>query len=308
MKIDYKLMKNICLANINDFEVLGKTHDTQDGIYVHIENENSKVLAVAHLDTVLNSKHFEVTKKKGVKKVHNMQLDDRLGVYTIIDLLPQLGINCDVLLTEGEETGNSTAQYFNSDKYNWIFSFDRRGEDVVLYRYEESPTANWETALKASGFKIGIGSFSDIAFMEHLKVKAVNIGIGYEGEHSKNCYARMDVLERQVLRFKDFYEQNKDTKFPHSKKAITGAWWGFSREYLGGYSRYNKYYTTDNLGCYLCEDGVGINQVSDIYLCDDCLGHAGMCQECEDVFQDTELVDGRCIDCNYYYRFGEEGE
>jgi hypothetical protein len=306
VKIDYRLMKNICLADISAFESLGKTFDTQDGIYIHIEKPNSKILAVAHLDTVLNSTNFKVVEKKKKTKVYNMQLDDRLGVYTILDLLPKMGIECDILLTEGEEIGNSTAQHFESDKYNWIFSFDRHGEDAVLYEYGDFPTAKWETALKNSGFRIGVGSFSDIAFMEHLKIKGVNIGTGYEGEHFKDCYARMDVLERQIYKFKDFYEINKDTKFPHEKKPMSSIWWGYSNNI--GYSKYNPYYRNDAFGCYLCEDGVGINPIENIYLCDSCFAHAGVCADCEDIFQDTELVDGRCIDCGYFYKFGEEGE
>ena len=44
--------------------------------------------------------------------VHSGALDDRLGAYIILDLLPKLGINVDVLLTVGEEQGRSTANFF----------------------------------------------------------------------------------------------------------------------------------------------------------------------------------------------------
>jgi len=297
MKIDYKAMRKICLANIVDFEGLGEANTTPDGIFVHRKSENSKVLGVAHLDTVLTSNHFQVINKKKDTRVYNMQLDDRLGVYTLLDLLPQVGINCDILLTEGEETGNSTAQYFESGKYNWIFSFDRRGDDAVLYSYQDNKINEWEKALISSKFKIGIGSFSDIAFMEHLGVKGVNIGTGYIGEHSRNCYASMNTLLSQVQKFKNFYETNKDTKFPHSERQIH---YGFRESYWDyGLTKYNPYYKDDTLGCYLCEEGVGINSVNGVYLCDACFASAGICQECDDIFPDTDLMHGLCMDCNY---------
>ena len=102
MKIDYELMKNICLTNIESFSIFGDVLDTPDGILIYKQNKGAKILGVAHLDTVLTSNHFKV--KKNGRRVYNMQLDDRLGVYTMLDLLPQMGIEFDLLLTEGEET------------------------------------------------------------------------------------------------------------------------------------------------------------------------------------------------------------
>ncbi len=48
-----------------------------------------------------------------------------------------MGINVDVLLTTGEEMGQSSAAYFDpgEKKYNWMFQFDRGGTDVVTYDY-----------------------------------------------------------------------------------------------------------------------------------------------------------------------------
>ncbi|MCP6726064.1 hypothetical protein NL526_28810, partial [Klebsiella pneumoniae] len=66
--------------------------------------------------------------------------DDRLGLYYIMEILPSLGINVDVLLTTDEEIGQSSASEFKKaegKQYNWMFMFDRHGYgNVVMYQYE----------------------------------------------------------------------------------------------------------------------------------------------------------------------------
>src|SRR5688500_911556 len=131
MKIDYNRLKNTCLSPIESFMGLGEVVDTRDGIYIY-KDKGCKVLGVAHLDTVLNMNHFHKIDVNGDPIVINAQLDDRLGAYALIHLLPSLGIQFDLLLTEGEESGRSTAAHFKaSHEYNWMFSFDRHGDDVV---------------------------------------------------------------------------------------------------------------------------------------------------------------------------------
>lgn len=288
MKINYSTLKSVCLSPIKAFKGLGDVVETQDGIYIYKITPKAKILGVAHLDTVLDLKHFNKMEIKGDDIVFNAQLDDRLGVYTMLDILPSLGIEFDLLLTEGEESGLSTAAHFETSKdYNWMFSFDRHGEDVVMYQYDDKHIRD---LLIHSGLKPGIGSFSDIAFLDHLQIKGFNIGVGYEGEHSKMCYANMSILKRQVKRFLQFYKNNKDTKLAHiptPKKyppSIRYNWedWG---EY-------------DNLYCYLCNATKGIHEIdADIYLCDGCFNDAEQCQQCFNVFYNYELTNGLCADC-----------
>lgn len=291
--MDYELLKSVCLSPIDNFEIFGDITETNDGIYIYRDN-GSKVLGVAHLDSVLNLEHFHVVDINGDEIVINAQLDDRLGAYTLLYTLPELGIEFDLLLTEGEESGNSTAAYFETNKdYNWIFSFDRRGEDVVLYQYEAKSITD---ALKRSKFKIGIGSFSDIAFLEHLNAKAFNVGTGYEGEHSEMCHANMSTLNRQVNRFYNFYHANKDTRFSHVKsvKAIKQ----YSKSYLPlNYSNlYNDKF--DNTWCYMCQNKVGKHMISDdSWLCDACFVAVEACQVCGELVYSDEVMSGICMDC-----------
>lgn len=279
--MNYDLMKKICLAKISDFETLGEVSKTPNGIYIHKSNPKSKVLGIAHLDTVLSLNHFHKVKIDKKDIVINAQLDDRLGVYVMLDILPKLGIDFDLLLTEGEELGLSTAMHFNPSKeYNWMFSFDRHGDDVVLYQYEDNYI---NTALKDSKFRIGKGTFSDIAFLEHLGIKGFNIGTGYEGEHSDMCYADISILNQQIARFLDFYRKNKDIHFPHTQTQTSPV-------------RYWK--SQNDCFCCLCYTGKGVQQIDDdLYLCDSCFNEAEQCQGCQGIYYGYELSDGLCDVC-----------
>ena len=212
--IDTNKLKEVALAPVDKFVSLGEVKNTPDGTYIFIDN-GSNVLAVAHLDTVNDSSHFHVTTNEESRVIHNAQLDDRLGVYIILDLLPKLGINVDVLLTEGEEQGRSTARYFQPKKhYNWIFSFDRNGMDTVMYQYHDESTAN---ILNNENFLVGKGSFSDITFMEHLGVKGFNFGVGYYSNHSSHeSHAIESHVIHNIERFKQFYDKYKDVPLPHA--------------------------------------------------------------------------------------------
>lgn len=84
--------------------------------YVHIDNGES-VLAVAHayvhpriVDQMsFTQDHSEI----GIAtRVWSPYLDDRLGIYAIFERLPKLGIAVDILITDGEETGESSAKEF----------------------------------------------------------------------------------------------------------------------------------------------------------------------------------------------------
>jgi hypothetical protein len=129
-------------------------------------------------------------------------------------VLPALGIWADVLLTDDEETGQTTAQYFNPSNhhqraYNWLFQFDRRGTGAVCYDYE-----NMETYIR-SCFKLDRGSFSDISFMDHLGVCGLNVGTAYYDEHSLGSYAVLAQLRDQVRRFAEFYDTFSGERIAH---------------------------------------------------------------------------------------------
>jgi hypothetical protein len=214
--INYDLLRDTCLAEIDDFARPDfVTTVTPDGLMFYQDN-GASILAVAHLDSVQDCTHFHKIDIKGQDYVLNASLDDRLGAYTILHLLPSLGLKYDILLTEGEEMGRSTAAHFippAGKKYKWMFSFDRRLDDVVMYQYDSK---FGRKKLKSADFKIGDGSFSDIAFLDHLNCMGFNIGVGYDNEHS--AWAIMDVTMylSQIKKFIKFYNLYKGLHFRYT--------------------------------------------------------------------------------------------
>lgn len=211
--IDDAALKSICYAKMSDFEAYPDvtTISCPGGLHYHYIDRGSKILAVAHLDTVQQEDSY----RRAGNKIYSPKLDDRLGVHIILDVLPKLGIDVDVLLTEGEETGESTAAFFQPSRhYNWMVEFDRAGEDVVLYQYQDDTLVS---LLQHCGFRVGEGTSSDIAYAD-IGCKGINIGIGYARHHSKDAYFEIDILERQIFRFAKFHGLFAETRLIHDPR------------------------------------------------------------------------------------------
>ena len=185
--------------------------------------EGSKVLAVAHTDWV---KYHDPQLSLNGEEVKCGQLDDRLGVWVLMYLLKQIlppSMPYDILLTDQEEVSNSTAKLFDPSlhggkKYNWMFEFDRRGIDIVMYDYE-TPTLVKE--VKKYGFNTAKGSFSDICYLSHLKCVGINVGTCYYGEHTDKCHANLTDLVITANMFSRFYIDNYEHKFRYNSKEAT---------------------------------------------------------------------------------------
>jgi hypothetical protein len=171
---------------------------------------------VAHLDTVGSERacRFVVTEGAGTV-VFSQALDDRLGAYIILEMLPKLGLDYDILLTVGEESGQSTAAYFDPPRgkdYDWMIEFDRGGTDVVMYQYDD---AEVRQLVKDSGARVGDGSFSDISYLGHLEIKGFNWGVGYQDYHGPRAHAFLDDTFTMVAKYLTFAEQNDGVFMPH---------------------------------------------------------------------------------------------
>jgi hypothetical protein len=211
--------RDILTKPISHFGTIADQYDTPTGP-LFFQDNGADILGVAHLDTVLKAKPFF-----SGDIVYTPMLDDRLGVEVLLNLLPARGIKLDVLLTDGEESGRSTGQYFEPAKqYKWIVEFDRCGSDVVMYDYE---TALYRGML-ADYFEVGHGSYSDISTMEWLEVFAFNVGVGYHEEHTRNCWADLNETHAQLDRFCEFYRNFRDVALPHE---ATGWGWDDSTDY-----------------------------------------------------------------------------
>jgi len=213
LQFDLARLRYLCQAQWPDFQAEPGLLDL--GLF-YFRPTGSPILAVAHLDTVLDLPHFYHCQTSAGPLVFATQLDDRLGVYVLLDLLPQLGCSVDLLLTTDEERLASTAAFFEPEelelgyRYHWVVEFDRRGEDVVLYQYD-MPLLR--SRLQEVGFTLGSGCYSDIADL-HLGCAAFNVGVGYYRAHTPLCYADLSVCDRQLARFAQFYHKYRDVSMP----------------------------------------------------------------------------------------------
>ncbi len=242
----WKKLRELCLMPSSNFSRYGEKHGGGQDFYFYKDN-GADILAVAHLDTVQDDRHFGISRSGDSDVIWNCQLDDRLGAWMILELFPSMGIKMDVLLTTDEEMCNSTARFFSTAKsYNWIAEFDRAGTDAVTYGYE-NPT--WLDYISKER-KLGRGSYSDIYELESLGVSGVNWGVGYSRHHMPDSQFSIREMEGAASSFVEFHRKHKNTKFPHVST-------------LGGYSRYQcaayseeAYGTADTDPYSLCEDGL----------------------------------------------------
>lgn len=224
---DIDALKQMCTLPEKAFQRIKNATIQRDSMgepAIYVDN-GSNILAVAHLDIArgLDRNPFDCymayliadPDKKIFPGVFNQNLDDRMGVYIILNHLPRmLGVRFDWLLTTNEESGGSTAMAFElpkDKKYNWMVEFDRRGTDVVLYGYDTSDFRN----LIGKYATVGSGSVSDISYLEHLGIKASNWGVGYHLEHSTGHYANLNETADMLNRFIRFYNDYKDVHLPH---------------------------------------------------------------------------------------------
>ncbi len=213
---DADRLASICV--LNDFSQYAERFDLADGRdghkrFFYYKDNGSDILAIAHLDSVQDDGICQITDTAAGLLATSGALDDRLGAYVILELLPKLGIKCDWLLTTDEEIGQSTAECFDTDKrYNWMFQFDRGGTDVVMYEYE---TEELVEMVEECGARVGLGSFSDICALDYLGCVGFNWGVGYEDYHSARSHAWLEDTFRMVARFVKFYEENAEWSLPY---------------------------------------------------------------------------------------------
>jgi hypothetical protein len=193
-----------------------------DKEHTFIDN-GADVLAVAHLDTVQRLSGLKY--RKG-NKIWAHGLDDRLGAFTIFHLLPY---KIDILLTNYEEDGASTAQYFEfpeGKEYRYCMQFDRSGNDVVTYNRD---SLDFLSDLVSLGAEIGTGSFTDLCYL-NTDACCVNFGTAYYDAHGKKSWADLDDLADMVRLSTELFHLGKSYKQDsptRAKKAWKSQYRGF---------------------------------------------------------------------------------
>ena len=232
-----KLHKRLRPKSAMEFAHLGDTVHTPDGPAIYIDH-GAPILGVAHLDYVMWAKPHQFG-----HIVRCPQLDDRLGVWILLDVLPSYGIKCDVLLTDSEERGLSTGEYFDPPKrYNWMFQFDRAGTDATMYQYER---LEHTSRLADYGITVNYGSFSDISTMEHLRCVGINFGCGYRNQHTNNCYANLHDTKMMVRKFRSFASEYQHVPLPHEPGPLPYHD-STEQEYIYDVPESEWYFKTDN--------------------------------------------------------------
>jgi hypothetical protein len=259
------------MLKVNDFWMSGidyifDTHkefelgaDEQRRLFV---DRNSKILFVAHLDTVKLPRIDTVF----AHRVSGAGFDDRLGCKIAWELGKELG--CDVLLTDYEEDGCSSAQYHELKDYNWICEFDRAGNDVVTYGMENDA---WINVLDKHWI-IGNGCFSDLSFMD-TKCCAMNLGISYELAHCDNSYYNPQMLSSQLKKFRKFFKkqcQNKYVMDEGRREYVLGGGCGFGSTHNHNDHYYQKWMRDDYGVCNICGNWAD-EDIYDMFLCEDCV-------------------------------------
>ncbi len=210
---------------------------------IFIDN-NSDILFVAHADTILPPRMIRQTKDV----ICATGLDDRLGCY--IAWILSKRYNCDLLITDLEEKGLSTANHHICKNYSWIVEFDRAGNDIVTYELD-----NEEFRQAITGYwKHEHGLFSDISSLETTAC-CMNLGIGYYKAHDKNSYAIKKIYREQLNLFDMFFNQYKNTDFGKRDEKTTN------------WNTYSDYAAVDI--CDFCNIATG-DAIHEYFICPDC--------------------------------------
>jgi len=224
-------------------------HDTTTRFnLVQAGDKPSKVLLVCHADVHHAGKGTTPQIQGGV--LTSPALDDRAGLALALDILPAHGLKLDVLITDNEETGGSTASNIKESilaRYNFIVELDRKGCDAVTYDLDNE---QFLLDLEGSGFEIGMGTFSDICELETDRC-CVNLGIGYNNEHTKFCTLDVKELAKNMKNLLAFYKKHQDTEYIRRERPVYAGRFGTARSsfdwewderdpYHGGHNPYRR--------------------------------------------------------------------
>jgi hypothetical protein len=181
------------------------TVTTDNKNYAWLQRERSKVLLIAHVDTVSAYPPDKIINKQGVmtamtdNKPSVLGADDRAGIYGIFHLLQNLKVNFDVLFTNFEESGGIGVRKFVTDynnelkekPYHIMIELDRQGlNEYVDYNPNQEQIHKWASSF---GLTKSFGSFSDIAVLSKASLlPSINVSIGYYSQHTSR--------ERLVIR------------------------------------------------------------------------------------------------------------
>jgi hypothetical protein len=242
--------------------------------YVHVNN-GAPVLLVAHMDTVISPRLDKVNTGAG--------FDDRLGVFAATKLCSLFPQYFDLLLTDYEENGSSTAGNFvPKHPYNLVVGLDREGTGFVDYGLASD---SLQQTLNRYGLEEHLGSFSDICFLFNMNCNMFNIGLGIYSSHSPQSGFVIHDFKEQMKKLLFFVEDNHSVVWPVVEKDDDWARY-YSSTSPASYNKYSLesgYY----MRCEVCEQ---YYPQDDLYVVDGDI----LCESCVDelyAINATQLCD-----------------
>lgn len=187
------------------------------------------VCVIAHMDTV-NVDFYDKTPTMSLYDpeqdifhvISGCTLDDRLGIYSIIQIILD-GYKPSVIFTDLEETGGQgikelvTVYTKCPFDINFIIELDRQGEkDSVYYSCNNK---KFQKYINSFGFETAQGTFTDCLILgEAWDIAAVNLSCGYLLEHTIYEYAHLKWTHNTIDKVEKILQDvNNVTKFKYNK-------------------------------------------------------------------------------------------
>lgn len=211
--MNLNLVKNLCNLPVNKlYNILvnflhkkGYKKIYHNAHYIMAEGE-IPICLVAHMDTVgeYNSSYppdmtLYDPEEDILHVVSGCTLDDRLGIYIILNIL-SAGYRPSIIFTDLEESGGVGAKELVKKfpicpfKINFIIELDRQGQNDAVYY--TCGNKEFQEYINSFGFETQIGTFTDCLVLgEAWDIAAVNLSCGYMWEHSIYEYAHMKWVE-----------------------------------------------------------------------------------------------------------------
>lgn len=210
-------------------------------VYIPGKNTKSRVLLVAHADTVFKDKPILYCYKGEViysrDKKTGVNADDRAGC-TVLWYFRDSGHS--LLITDGEESGCKGARALVKDKkwrkiineHNFALEFDRQDNsdiatyDVGEYKFENFMRENYKT--EAVKYTVVRGANTDIAVLfdqihydddeKDKIIPAGNLSIGYRGQHGSEEILVLEDFQRTLSLTRQLLKRDDLPQFYQSKK------------------------------------------------------------------------------------------
>jgi len=200
---------------------VGFLTDKEMNLYIPPLFNESKVLYVAHMDTIDDPSlgDRELVVDRGVVSLspnsNNRCLgaDNGAGIYVLLRLLEE-GVDGGYLFTTGEERGGIGVSHFIENNvdllsgYDMCLEFDRFGTSEVVYEQGVGECASESYAEALSGLlskETGLdlspssyGLYTDCADLAAIIPECVNIAVGYKGHHTNKECLNLVYLEELV--------------------------------------------------------------------------------------------------------------